>query len=109
MNNTTRINKTNPEDVKLRKLIVEAPELKEGQTDSSGGIRKNGKIYVQYKNPIPYEEPKLAPATPQKAYTRKDMLKDQAKDFAINVGTDLISMFWYEYGRPFVETVRKSL
>ena len=29
MNNTTRINKTNPEDVKLRKLIVEAPELKE--------------------------------------------------------------------------------
>ena len=103
MNNTTRINKTNPEDVKLRKLIVEAPELKEGQTDSSGGIRKNGKIYVQYKNPIPYEEPKLAPATPQKTYTRKDMLKDQAKDFAINVGTDLISMFWYEYGRPFVQ------
>ena len=31
MNNTTRINKTNPEDVKLRKLIVEAPELKDRQ------------------------------------------------------------------------------
>ena len=31
------------------------------------------------------------------------MLKDQAKDFAINVGIDLISMFWYEYGRPFVQ------
>ena len=102
MNNTTRINKTNQEEVKMRKLIVEAPELKEGQTDSSGGIRENGKISVQYKNPVPYVEPKLPPATPQRTYTRKDMLKDQAKDFAIDVGTDLISMIWYEYGRPFI-------
>ena len=85
MNNTTRINKTNQEEVKMRKLIVEAPELKEGQTDSSGGIRENGKISVQYKNPVPYVEPKLPPATPQRTYTRKDMLKDQAKDFAIDV------------------------
>ena len=102
MNNTTRINKTNQEEVKMRKLIVEAPELKEGQTDSSGGIRENGKISVQYKNPVPYVEPKLPPATPQRTYTRKDMLKDQAKDFAIDIGTDLISMIWYEYGRPFI-------
>lgn len=87
----------------MRKLIVEAPELKEGQTDSSGGIRENGKISVQYKNPVPYVEPKLPPAAPQKPYTRKDMLKDQAKDFAMDVGTDLISMIWYEYGRPFIQ------
>lgn len=102
MNNTTNINKTTQEEVKMRKLIVEAPELKEGQTDSSGGIRENGKISVQYKNPVPYVEPKLPPATSQRTYTRKDMLKDQAKDFAIDVGTDLISMLWYEYGRPFI-------
>lgn len=31
MSRTTRINKTNQEEVKMRKLIVEAPELKEGQ------------------------------------------------------------------------------
>lgn len=103
MNNTTRINKTNQEEVKMRKLIVEAPELKEGQTDSSGGIRENGKISVQYKNPVPYVEPKLPPAAPQRTYTRKDMLKDQAMDFAMDVGTDLISMIWYEYGRPFIQ------
>ena len=103
MNNTTKISKTNQEEVKMRKLIVEAPELKEGQIDSSGGIRENGKISVQYKNPIPYVEPKLPPATPQKTYTRKDMLKDQAKNFAMDVGTDLISMIWYEYGRPFIQ------
>ena len=102
MNNTIKINK-NQEEVKMRKLIVEAPELKEGQTDSSGGIRENGKISVQYKNPVPYVEPKLPPAAPNKPYTRKDMLKDQAMDFAMDVGTDLISMIWYEYGKPFIQ------
>lgn len=45
---------TNQEEIKMRKLIVEAPELKEGQSDSSGGIRENGKMSVQYKNPVPY-------------------------------------------------------
>lgn len=103
MNNTTSINKTNQEEVKMRKLIVEAPELREGQTDSSGGLRENGKISVQYKNPVPYVEPKLPPTTSQRTYTRKDMLKDQAKDFAIDIGTDLISMIWYEYGGPFIQ------
>lgn len=88
----------------MRKLIVEAPELKEGQTDSSGGIRKNGKILAQYKNPIPYEEPTLPPAAPQKSYTRNYMLKEQAKDFAIVVGSDILSMLWYEYGRPVLQT-----
>lgn len=101
MSNTARTTKTNQEKIKMRKLIVEAPELKEGQTDSSGGIRENGKISVQYKNPVPYVEPKLPPATLQKTYTRKDMLKDQAKDLAMNIGTDLISTFWNEFGRPF--------
>lgn len=103
MSSTKRINKTNQEEVKMRKLIVEAPELKAGQTDSSGGIRENGKISVQYKNPIPYEEPKLPSAAPQKTYSRKDMLKDQAKAFAMDVGTDIASMLWYEYGRPFLQ------
>lgn len=103
MNNTVITTKTKPEEIKMRKLIVEAPELKEGQTDSSGGIRENGKISVQYKNPVPYVEPKLPPVALQKTYTRKDMLKDQAKELAMDAGTDLISTFWYEFGRPFLQ------
>jgi hypothetical protein len=87
----------------MRKLIVEAPELKEGQIDSSGGIRENGRISVQYKNPVPYVEPKMPPAVSQKVYTQKDMLKDQAKNFALNVGTDIVTILWYEYGRPFLQ------
>ena len=69
----------------MRKLIVEAPELKEGQSDSSGGIRENGKMSVQYKNPVPYVEPTIPPVVPQKTYTRKDRLKEQAKDFAFDI------------------------
>lgn len=103
MNNTNTNFKKKQEEIKMRKLIVEAPELKKGQIDSSGGIRENGKISVQYKNPVPYVEPDLPPAIEQKVYTRKDMLKDQAKDFAMDVGTDLVSMLWYEYGRPFIQ------
>jgi len=109
MSNITRTAKTYQEEVKVRKLIVEAPELKAGQTDSSGGIRENGRISVQYKNPIPYEEPKLPPSAPQKSFTRKDMLKEQAKDFAMEVGSDIVSMLWYEYGRPFLQAKMSQL
>lgn len=101
-NNTRNTTTPNQKEVKMRKLIVEAPELKEGQTDSSGGIRENGKISVQYKNPVPYVEPTLPPSVPQKSYSRRNILKEQAKDFAIDVGTDIISMLWYEYGKPFL-------
>ena len=101
MPNSTK--STNQEEIKMRKLIVEAPELKEGQSDSSGGIRENGKMSVQYKNPVPYVEPTIPPVVPQKTYTRKDRLKEQAKDFAFDVSTDILSMLWHEYGRPLLQ------
>ena len=40
----------------MKKYVVEAPEPKDGQVASSGGIRENGKLVAQYKNPRPYEE-----------------------------------------------------
>lgn len=94
---------TNQEEIKMRKLIVEAPELKEGQSDSSGGIRENGKMSVQYKNPVPYVEPTIPPAVPQKTYTQKDRLKEQTKDFVFDVSIDILSMLWHEYGRPLLQ------
>ena len=101
MPNSTK--STNQEEIKMRKLIVEAPELKEGQSDSSGGIRENGKMYVQYKNPVPYVEPTIPPAVPQKTYTQKDRLKEQTKDFVFDVSIDILSMLWHEYGRPLLQ------
>ena len=88
---------TNQEEIKMRKLIVEAPELKEGQSDSSGGIRENGKMSVQYKNHVPYVEPTIPPAVPQKTYTQK------TKDFVFDVSIDILSMLWHEYGRPLLQ------
>lgn len=58
---------------KMKKYIVEAPEPGPGEKLSSGGIRKNGKMVVTFKNARPYEEPtnvaikqpkKYVPATP---------------------------------------------
>ncbi len=39
-----------------RKYIVEGDEPINGQVASSGGIRQNGRLISQYKNPIPLEE-----------------------------------------------------
>lgn len=41
----------------MPKYIVEAPEVKNGEELSSGGIRRNGRIVAQYRNPTPYTEP----------------------------------------------------
>ena len=41
------------EEIKMAKYIVEAPEPEEGQKVSSGGIRENGKLVTQFKNPVP--------------------------------------------------------
>ena len=45
------------EIVSVNKYIVEANSPQAGQCASSGGIRANGKIVSQYRNPIPYSEP----------------------------------------------------
>lgn len=43
------------------KFIVEIPEPHKGHIVSSGGIRENGRMVSQFKNPIPYEEPTFPP------------------------------------------------
>lgn len=70
---------TNQEEIKMRKLIVEAPELKEGQSDSSGGIRENGKMSVQYKNPVPYVEPTIHQQFHRKHIRKKTDSKNRQK------------------------------
>lgn len=93
----------------MKKFIVDAPELKDGQTYSSGGIRENGKISVQYKNPVPYVEPKEFSMVCNEKQTKKELLKEQAEDFVIEMGKEIISMFWHEYGKPFFQTKFREL
>ena len=97
------------EEIKMRKFIVEAPEPKEGQKISSGGIRENGKLTAQFKNPIPYEEPVQPPAvipeTPQNTLPsppRVNNLKSEA-------GRVLLGIIWQEFGEPLLRSGLRKL
>lgn len=58
----------------MQKYIVEAPELKDGQKASSGGIRENGKIKAQFSNPIPYNEDTAVAVQPAPQRARRTEL-----------------------------------
>jgi hypothetical protein len=106
MSNSIKITKSNQEKIKMRKIVVDAPELKGGQIYSSGGIRENGKISVQYKNPVPYD---VETKTSKRDYTQKDMLKDQAKDLVMDVGVNIAFILWYDYGKPLLQAKVRQL
>ncbi len=88
---------------KMKKYIVEAPEPKPGEKLSSGGIRKDGKMVVTFKNARPYEEP-TAVAVPQ---ARKPVPSAPVKCKSNNIGGELgrmfLGMLWDEVGRPVAE------
>lgn len=104
------------EKPKMKKYIVEVEEPKEGQVISTGGVRANGKMAAQFKNPIPYEVPKPtptaiaiksdtnAPVALKSAYGIKERAKAEAMDFALDFGIDMVKMVWYRWGKPILET-----
>lgn len=100
------------ENLKMKKYIVEVKEPKNGQVVSTGGVRKNGKMESQFKNPVPYEEPKLTPVVGKadivstakvSSYTMKDRIKNEAEELAVDVGRDLVSMLWCDFAKPFLK------
>ena len=91
-------------------LLREEP--KNGQVVSTGGVRKNGKMESQFKNPVPYEEPKLTPVVGKadivstakvSSYTMKDRIKNEAEELAVDVGRVLVSMLWCDFAKPFLK------
>lgn len=65
------------EKTRTRRYIVEAPEPKKGQKVSSGGIRENGKLAAQFKNPVPYEEPTLPVSVKKPRVSKKMNLRNR--------------------------------
>lgn len=88
----------------MNKYIVEAPELKDGQNASTGGIRENGKLTALFANPVPYEEQTTATATVQPPDTLKDVIADRTIGLAADIGYDLVSMLWFDLCRPFIQS-----
>ena len=97
------------EETKMAKYIVEAPEPKKGQEVSSGGIRENGKLATQFKNPVPYKEPTLPPAVVTQKLNTELIRKEQAKARRNEAGMYLLSLAWQEFGEPLLRSGLRKL
>ena len=86
---TRNNNTTTKEETKMAKYIVEAPEPKKGQKVSSGGIRENGQLASQFKNPVPY--------------------KEQARARRNEAGMYLLGLAWQEFGEPLLRSSLRKL
>lgn len=104
MTKITRNTVNNKEEIKMAKYIVEAPEPKKGQKASSGGIRENGRLASQFKNPVPYKEPTLPPAVVAQKQNTELILKEQARARRNEVGVYLLGIVWQEFGEPLLRS-----
>lgn len=87
-------------ETKMRKYIVDGPEPKEGQKASSGGIRQNGKLTAQFKNPVPYEETILPAVTASQKSDVGVIHQEQASVRTHEMSMYLLSLVWQEFGEP---------
>lgn len=109
MAKATKNNTTNKEEAKMAKYIVEAPEPKKGQKVSSGGIRENGKLATQFKNPVPYKEPTLPPTVVTQKPNTELIRKEQARARRNEAGMYLLSLAWQEFGEPLLRSGLRKL
>ena len=86
---TRNNNTTTKEETKMATYNDEAPEPKKGQKVSSGGIRENGKLASQFKNPVPY--------------------KEQARARRNEAGMYLLGLAWQEFGEPLLRSSLRKL
>ena len=86
----------------MTKYIVEAPEPKKGQKISSGGIRENGKITAQYRNPVPYKEPSIPQTVSVPQRNSQLMIQEQKRARRNEFSNYLLGIAWQEFGEPLV-------
>ena len=106
---TRRSNNTTKEETKMAKYIVEAPDPKEGQIASSGGIREKGKLASQFKNPVPYKEPTLPPTVARQKVNTDLVRKEQARARRNKVVMYLLNLAWQELGEPILSSGLRKL
>ena len=109
MARTTKTTTNSKEEIKMAKYIVEAPEPKKGQKVSSGGIRENGKLATQFKNPVPYKEPTMPPAVMAQKPNAELIRREQARARRNEAGMYLLSLAWQEFGEPLLRSGLRKL
>ncbi len=102
-------NNTFKEETKMTKYIVEAPEPKKGQKVSSGGIRENGKLATQFKNPVPYKEPTLPSTVVSQKANTEFVRKEHVKARRNEAGMYLLGLAWQELGEPLLRSGLRKL
>lgn len=103
MAKATKTNNTiTKEETIMAKYIVEVPEPKKGQKVSSGGIRENGKLAKQFKNPVPYKDSILPPTVVTPKADAKPARKEQANDLSQKVIMYFLELAWQEFGEPLL-------
>ena len=93
----------------MKKYIVEAPEPKKGQTISSGGIRENGKMAAQFRNPIPYEEPVTSPMISHRVKSNGEMQETHLQPGRNEVGMHILGLVWQECAEPLVRSSLRKM
>lgn len=106
---TRNNNTTTKGETKMAKYIVEAPEPKKGQKVSSGGIRENGKLASQFKNPVPYKEQTLPPNVVTQKAGSELVRKEQARARRNEAGMYLLGLAWQEFGKPLLRSSLRKL
>lgn len=96
------VDKVADKQVKIRKYIVEAPEPKSGQKVSTGGIREKGKMTAQFKNPVPYEEFKLAPSKMVPTNTKRNVKQNADGIIYCEFGKKFLWFVWKNFGEQVV-------
>lgn len=87
----------------MQKFIVEAPRPQNGQKASSGGIRENGRLASQYKNPVPYYE------TTTESYDIKSVLIQGIKKWISENSDDIIRVIMDDILWPLITSGAKSI
>ena len=93
----------------MGKIVVDAPDLKAGEEYSSGGVRKNGKMICQYKNPRPYVEKRVVINEPVDVATIRQKEVCKSNDIFQEIGEEVIDLLWENIGSPLLDAVFKRM
>lgn len=88
--------------------VVEAPTVEPGQTVSTGGIRKDGKMVAQFRNPIPLEQQVTnspAVAASETAHLMPYRNNERIKGIAFQV----LGALWDDIGYPLLRSQLRYL
>lgn len=88
--------------------VVEAPTVEPGQTVSTGGIRKDGKMVAQFRNPVPLEQQVINSPAVTAAETARFM-PDRNNERIKGIAFQFLGALWDDFGYPLLKSQLRCL